>query len=238
LTEAIKEAASRELEPELNLLDVENRTGTALTELRTQFTIVDAEINSFHSAEYGTEWNGKQPHETNLHVTLTRPDLPSSVSEALVLVFRNGRVDGVNEFLQSISKFETLVMSVPWLNDFISAKKRVPIRISYVHSSSMGEKAMRVFTADMHAINRDYLVQEAKVRQSDIALLTTGTMYAESYWLVFPDRHMILWRYNGPSGLLKFKTKDFTTGQCESYQQPSGGCVGAVISPDGSIAKH
>ncbi|MGB9123825.1 MAG: hypothetical protein WCE73_24635, partial [Candidatus Angelobacter sp.] len=64
--------------------------------------------------------------------------------------------------------------------------------------------------------------------------LITGTTYAESYWLVFPDKHMILWRYNGPSGLLKWKPSAFQTSECADYGVPFGGCVGATIDSDGN----
>jgi len=237
LTEAIKEVADRVVEPELNLLDAENRAGDALAEIRKQFTVVDAEINSFHHPEYGTEWSGNQPHETNLHATLTRQTLPTKVSDALVLESRENKADGVDGFLQSISKYESLALSVPWLSSYIQGNGKVPIRISYVHDASMGAKAMMVFAADMHAIHRDDLTQELRSQQSDTVLLIVGNTYAESYWLVLSDKRMVLWRFNGPSGLLKWNPSDFVTAECADYGEPFGGCVGATISPDGSLLR-
>jgi hypothetical protein len=106
-----------------------------------------------------------------------------------------------------------------------------------VHDSSFGDKALRVFTNDMHAIGKDNLSGEVKAQQSQITLLITGIEHAESYWLLFPDKHMILWRYGGPSGLLNWKQADFSTTRCSEYQGVVGGCVGAVVSPDGVLSR-
>jgi hypothetical protein len=95
-----------------------------------------------------------------------------------------------------------------------------------VHDFSFGDKALRVFTNDMHAIGKDNLIEEAKTHQSEITLLITGIEHAESYWLVFPDKHMVLWRYGGPSGLLDWTQADFSANRCSEYQGVTGGCGG------------
>jgi hypothetical protein len=94
---------------------------------------------------------------------------------------------------------------------------------------------LKVFAGDMHALGKDDLAREATLRQSEITLLITGRTYAESYWLIFPDGHMILWRYSGPSGLLRWKPADFRTSECADYGVPVGGCVGATVDPRGSL---
>ncbi len=233
LLEILRTAVDEALEPELNLLDAGNRAAGALAALRQHYSVVESEINEFHHPEYGTEWSGNQPHETNLHAVLTRSDLPPNVVDAAVLEYKDGKVQGLEAFLTSANKYENLLLSVPWLADYIREHNKVPVRISYVHDASFGDKALKVFSKDMHALGRDDLVQEVTIKQSEIALLITGMTYAESYWLVFPDKHMILWRYNGPSGLLKWKPSDFQTSECADYGVPFGGCVGATIDSDG-----
>jgi hypothetical protein len=237
LTEAIKEAADRALEPELNRLDAMNRAEAALAEVKTRYSIGEAEINSFHHPEYGIAWADGQPHETNLHLELMRGDFPPNVTDAVVLEFRDGKVLNVDQFMSSMSKYEGLALSVEWLSAYLLRHKNVPIRISYVHDLSIGAKAMSVFAADMGAIHRDDLVREVAAHQSEAALLITGRTYAESYWIVLPVKRMVLWRYNGPSGLLKWKPSDFPTSECADYGVPFGGCVGAAISPDGDLIK-
>jgi hypothetical protein len=108
----------------------------------------------------------------------------------------------------------------------------------YVHDESFGDKAMQVFAADMHAIGKDTLVLDVKAKQADIALVIIDISYFEAYWLVFPDKHMILWRYGGGSdGLIIWPADDFRVKRCSEYQPVSGGCIGAVISADGNLVK-
>jgi hypothetical protein len=94
LQEIVRKSVDRAVEPQLNLLDADNRAGDALAQLRQHYTLIDAEINEFHHPEYGTEWSGKQPHETNLHVVLRKPTFPASVTESLVLRYVDGKVEG------------------------------------------------------------------------------------------------------------------------------------------------
>jgi hypothetical protein len=235
LLDVLRTTVERALEPELNLVDADNRAAAALSELRQHYTVVEAEINEFHHPEYGTEWSGNQPRETNLHAALTRADLPPNVTEALVLGYKDGKVEGLDAFLGSVNKYESVLLSVSWLADYVREHAKVPARISYVHNASFGDKALMVFTSDMRALGREDLVREVTIKQSEITLLITGMTYAESYWLIFPDKRMILWRYNGPSGLLKWKPSDFRTAECADYGVPFGGCVGATIDSDGNI---
>ena len=235
LLDILRTAVDRSLEPELNLLDADNRATAALATLRQHYSVLEAEINAFHHPEYGTEWSGNQPHETNLHAVLAKSGFPPNISEALVLEYKDSKVQGVETFLESASKYENSLMSVTWLADYIREHEQVPLRISYVHNASFGDKALQIFIKDMRALGRNDLVQEATIRQSEITLLITGMTYAESYWLIFPDKHMILWRYNGPSGLLKWKPADFQKSECADYGAPFGGCVGATINSDGKL---
>jgi hypothetical protein len=234
---ALAEMVMRYIEDDWKLLDTENKIGGVLTSIRTEFAVESAEINPYHHPEYGLKWSGKQPHETNLHAILHRADAPSNYVVGLVLQLTNNKVEGVEEFLRSSQRYESLPLSVPWLNDYIREHPRPIIRVSYVHNASFGDKAIQVFSADMHAIGKDSLVADAKAEQSQITLLIAGIQHAESYWLVFPDKHLILWRYGGPSGLLNWTRADFSANPCSEYQGVVGGCVGAVVSPDGMFSQ-
>jgi hypothetical protein len=123
----------------------------------------------------------------------------------------------VEAFLSLADKYQSLLLSVPWLADYIRQHDKVPVRISDVHNASFGDKALTVFTGDMRALGRNDLVREVRIKQYEITLLITGITYAESYWLIFSDKHIILWRDNGPSGLLKRKPSDFPTTQSADY---------------------
>jgi len=229
------DAVMRSIETEWNLRGSEERAGDALRALRRSYDVTAAEIGPWHHPEYGTATYKGEPEEMNVHVTVRKSTFPPNVSDALVLRYVKGNVEGVEEFLKAAGKYEDLALSVPWLNEFIKEHPKVPVRISYVHNLSFGEKALRTFAADMKARGREDLVEPVQAQQSQITLLIIGRTYAESYWLVFPDKHMMLWRYEGPTGLLKWTPADFLRGQCGTYQTNHGGCSGREITVDGTL---
>jgi hypothetical protein len=231
----LAEAVMREIEDQWNLLDVENKAGDALARLRAKYRVGTAEINSYHHPEYGKEWSKGEARETNLHISLRKETFPPNVSVSLVLPVVDGKVQHVTDFLSSGDQYESIALSVPWLNDYLAQHQKVPVRIDYVRNQSMGEKAMRVFAADMHKIGKDDLAQEIKAKDVEVVLLIVGMTYAESYWILFPDKRLFLWRFGGPSGLLKWSPRDFDTHPCSEYQGVTGGCVGAIVSPAGEL---
>jgi hypothetical protein len=232
----LTDAVMQSIEREWNLLGSNERAGEALRTLRTAYDVVTAELTPYHHPEYGTATYKGEPEEMNLHASVRKSTFPPNVTDALVLRYANGKVDGVHEFLESAGKYESLALSVTWFNQFIRDNPRVPFRISYVHDQSFGEKAMRVFTADMKLRGREDLIEQVKAQQAGIALLIVGNTYAESYWILFPDKHMILWRYGGASGLLKWTRENFGKGPCSEYEDNYGGCSGRGVTPDGTLA--
>jgi hypothetical protein len=235
---ALAEVVMRHIKDEWELLDAENRAGEALASLRAAYSVQAAKINSYHSQEYGIEWGRDKPTETNLHVTLRKPGFPPNVTVALVLKLANGKVEGVGNFLHTGAQYETHALSIPWLSRYIQDHPAVPVRISYVHNASFGEKAMRAFAADMEAIGKKDKIPRVRRSQREITLLIIGRTYSESYWLILPDSSMLLWQYGGPSGLLKWRPEDFPVRDCSAYQGVLGGCAGAEISAAGEPVKN
>jgi hypothetical protein len=80
-------------------------------------------------------------------------------------------------------------------------------------------------------------IEQVKSQQADIALLVIGDTHAESYWFLYPDKHMMLWRCAGPSGLLKWTPKDFRKGHCSEYEDNQGLCSGWEIKAEGMLAR-
>jgi hypothetical protein len=232
---ALAEAVMRDIETDWKLLDVDNKIGSEMTEIRKKYSVERAELDSYHHPEYGTATYKGEPEEINLHATIRKSSFPPNVSDALVLRYANGKAEGVQEFLEKAGKYEDLALSLPWISEFIQEHPNVLVRISYVHGLSFSDKAMRIFRNDMHAIGKDALVKEVETQKSEIALLITGREHAETYWLVFPDKHVILWRYGGATGLLNWKDGGFSTQHCSEYQGSFGGCVGAVVSASGEL---
>ena len=235
LAEQLTRAVMDWIETEWNLRGAEEMVGGALADLRRAYQVKEAEITPWHHPEYGTATYQGEPEEMNLHATLRKPDFPSNVVDAVVLRKKDGEVEGIDAFLQSGGRYEKLVLSVPWLAAYIGEHPRTQFRISFVHDASLGEKAMRTFTGDMKLRERPDLIEKVNAQQSQIALLIVGMTHSESYWLAFPDRHMLLWRYGGPSGLLKWTPAEFGEGECAEYRVNGGGCSGREVTPDGAL---
>lgn len=228
--------AKRAIERDWNLRGSEDRAGEALAALRLTYEVVASEIHPSHHPEYGTATYKGEPQQMNLHATLRKPFFPPGVTVALVLEQAQGKVEGIQRFLATAEKYEKLALSVPWLTQYMRANPRASIRISFVQDRSFGEKALRTFADDMRLRDRLDLVERVRAEQSEIVLLIAGNQYAESYWLLFPDKHMLLWRFGGPTGLLKWKADDFPAGECVEYKIPRGGCAGSEITPEGELA--
>jgi hypothetical protein len=232
LVTELAETLMLNIEPEWNLRGVESRAGDALAALRDVYTVERADINPYHNVEYGKSWRLKGTHETNMHATLHRSTMPANVFDELILTYDQNKVQGVREFLKSGARYEAMALSVPWLRDYLLQHPKENLYIFQVHGSSFGEHAMQTFAMDMQARGREDLIAEVRSQQPQIALLKIGA----ADWLLFPDKHMMLWRYDGPSGLFNWTPADFSPGQCGAYRSNYGGCSGREVAPDGTLA--
>ena len=230
--DGLADALSQRIQNQWNLLGVEGRAGKALAILRQHYKVLRADINPYHDVYFGRKWKANGPHETNLHVLLHKPDFPPNVNEDLVLEFAGGKVQGLEAFLKDGPRYERLALSVPWLNAWLRQNPDQTMTLTYVHDASLGEHATESFAADMEARGRADLIPPVSAQRKHIVLLHIGFVY----WLLFPDHHMMLWRFEGPRGFLKWKESDFPAGNCDSYYAVNnGGCSGREVSPQGQL---
>lgn len=230
----LAEAVMKHFETDWNLLGVEDKAASTLAILRTDYTIKSADINPHHDVAFGTKWNKGKGEEENLHATLQRSDFPKNFYDTVILLYKGGQVSGAEEFIRNAGRREQLVLSVPWLVQLCAKYPRLGISLLWVHGQSFSDKAMQNFAADMHVLGNDGLAEEVRRVQQDVALLNVN--YGD-YWLVLPDRRMVLWRYESVMGLLGFAQSDFARHECTDYRAVTGGCVGAVVSPEGELIK-
>ncbi len=227
----LAEAVMNSIDKQWKEIGAEDRADDSIAKLRSRYTISASDINPYHSAEFGVSWSRNGPHETNLHVTLHRPDFPPNLAVEGIFLSETGRIQGVDEFLKTGSRYEDLTLSVTWLMDWL---RDHPDRHAYlfkVHGHSFGGHAMQTFTKDMRLRERDDLVEKARAQQSQIALLKIDG----ADWLIFPDRHLLLWRYEWFRGLLNWTPNDFGEGECADYRVNNGGCSGREVSPEGTL---
>ena len=228
-------AVMREIEDDWKRLDAENKAGTDIDRLRRKFRVSNLEINNYHNVEYGVEWKKGNPNETNLHASLRAPGFPKNFFIGLVLPVRTNTVENVELFLNNIDRYRQLVESVPWLKTFLAGHFTLSVELKFVADCSLSDKAMRMFAADMELVGKEALVTQIASRQKEIALILVGRTYSQAYWLVLPDKTMVLWRFSADDSLLKWTRHDFTLGNCADYQSNSSQCAGALISAAGEI---
>jgi len=228
----LAETLLQTIEPEWKMRGVEDHAGDALKSLRTAYAVKAADINPYHDVAFGRRWEEKGPHETNLQATLHKPSFPPNLNEHLVLEYNQDKVQGLDQFLASGGIYESLVLSVPWLKEYLRQHPSETVTLEHVDQVSFSNHAMESFASDMKARGREDLISVVQSQQSQIALLHVGFVY----WLLFPDKHMLLWRFEGPRGFLKWQPSDFPAGKCgEYYRVNNGGCSGREISPDGEL---
>jgi hypothetical protein len=236
------------VERQAQLLDVESKTGGTFSTLRSKYAIESANIKSWGDPVLRKPEQAATD-ELNLYLRLQPSDPPHNFFyDEVSLRYVDGNVLGTEKFLQDAPQFEKLVLSVPWLNQYVQAQRQEPlIELSFYHGVSLSDRVMKLFAADMHAIGRDDLIAKVEPTKDRIALLIVGSGAEESDWLVFPDQHMLLWRYfqtpiYGKPSLLKFKPSDFPRVPCaaaRSTPEPHVsflGCVGMQVAPDGTLA--
>src|SRR5580704_3248897 len=232
ITAELAQTLLRNIDTDWKMLGVESRAADALTALRSVYAVQRADINPYHSQEFGMSWRPKGPHEMNLHATLHKSTMPQNVFDQLILLYDHGKVQGVQEFLNAGALYEDALLSVPWVLDYFKQHPSENAYIFQVHGTSFAEHAMQTFAQDMKARGREDLIAQVGAQQAQITLLKIGS----ADWLLFPDQHMMLWRYDGPSGLLKWTPADFPPGLCGAYRSNFGGCSGREVTPGGTLA--
>jgi hypothetical protein len=200
--------------------------------LRRQFEVNRARIVPYRGYDFGYRPGDPSPHEENLDATLRQRDSPANVAVEADLLFHEGKIEGVADLAEKLPAYQSLVFSVSWLSEYLTAHPDQHLYIRFVHDRSFSRKAMETFEADMRKIGKDTLVADVAANQDKAALILLD--YG-SDWIVLPDKRTILWRHYQPASFLKWTASDFRIQRCAAYNGNGGGCVGAVISPDGEL---
>jgi hypothetical protein len=231
---ALAEVVMTSIEQEWKLIRAEGKCGDALAQIRKQYVLLGADVNPNHDVTFGVYSERRGGVEGNLHALVRKPSFPPSFSDNAILLYSGGKVHGVEEFLLEARRYEQLALSVPWLSRLQAEYPKWPITLLWVHDASLSNKGMSQFAADMHLLQKDSLAEEVRKMQRDIAVLNVS--YGD-WWLVLPDKRMVLWRYESVSGLLGLEASRLSVRECSEYQGVTGGCVGAIVSPDGELLR-
>jgi hypothetical protein len=227
----LADSVMQSIEGQWKQIGAEDRAGDSLADLRHSYTISASDINPYHDAEFGVSWRAKGPHETNLQVALHKPEFPPNLAVEGIFLSESGKIQGIDEFLKTGSRYEDLALSVTWLMDWLREHPDSRAWLFNVHGLSFGEHALQTFSKDMELRERNDLVEKVRAEQPQIALLKIDG----ADWLIFPDRHLLLWRYEWSRGLLNWTPNDFGEGECAEYRVNNGGCSGREVSSEGTL---
>jgi hypothetical protein len=216
-------------------IGAEDSAGDALSVLKEHFAVDHSEVTPYHDFYFGKSWDEKGPHEENLHAALHDASLPANIAVGAILLRQNGHVEGLDGLRARVADYEGLVVSIGWLNDFFKSHPKEKAWLIYVHDRSLSPKAMRIFAADMKAAGHPELIQRVDTVQEQAVLLESG---AGDFWILLPDKSVILWRRASLRPVLKWPYTLFDTHECADYGISTGGCVGDVIDPTGSLLKN
>lgn len=234
LAEALGDQTMSYLENDWNLVEVEEKAAPALQEIRANYRLRTAQIASVYSIYYGKEWKNDEPKETNLIADMDLARWPKNFSLCATLELRDRKVPGVDGFIRNAPAYETLALSVPWLASFLSNRPKVHIELEFVQDASLAGRGLKIFAADMRAIHRDSIARRVLSVHNQVALLVieeSERVFTRSYWIVLPNRKMILWRFSGPtSKLVSFRGEECSKDDPEAV----GGCVGRTKLPNGA----
>ncbi|HEV2618407.1 MAG TPA: hypothetical protein VGU23_00545 [Acidobacteriaceae bacterium] len=232
LVAMLGEETATTVERQWELIGAQYASGDALAVLKTSYKVRSAEVNPYHDLAFGKAWDGGEPHEENLHAVLWRDGFPKNFTMTAILLREDGKTEGASDLLKKAPAFEDLVFSVQWLNIYFKSHADESSWLFYVHGESLTDKAMQIFAADMKTAGRTDLVERVRAVQSQAALLETGQ---GDYWIILPDKTSILWRWQSPNHILKWRANEFPAHECSEYRAISGGCAGVVIAPDGDV---
>lgn len=233
LEELIRRAVDDNIQTQWKMIGAEDKAGYALDLLRKRYTIRRSEVSNYTGLTFGTEPRSGAPQETNLQADVRQASFPKNLTVAAVFPLRQGKAIGLETFLQNGSKYESLVLTNTWIMESLRTHSDLGAWLHFDQDASFSEKAMRIFTADMHQLGRDDLVQEVAGHRDKVALLN----YYGNELILFPDHHAIVWRWDQSRELFKWPSSSLNTDECTDYNTLNEGCVAAVIKPDGSLQK-
>jgi hypothetical protein len=214
-------------------IGAEDKAGNALAVLRQRYQIRRSEVSDHIGLAYGPDQYHDSPHETNLQADVRLASFPTNLTVATVFPIENGNAVGLDNFMHVGAKYEQLVLANPWIMASLRKHSDLGAWLMFVKDASMSEKAVRIFTADMHALGRDDLSQDVSAHRDEVSLLN----YYGNELIIFPDHHAIVWRWGPYRELFSWSASSLKTQRCEEYATVTEGCTAAVIDPNGNLKK-
>jgi hypothetical protein len=212
-----------------HLWDTEETLGPDLVPIRARFKVVDSEVSCL--PYFGESVDGDNCLTWNAE--LTAQNLPRYMHLNVSLTYSNGRLIGVAQFLARIEDYVALVRSIPWLAEFMNRHPDQEVELRYSRERSLARKAALSDLGKELRGHQKNEVADRLTRESDkCALLEIGDPAGRSSkWVVFPNREMLLWWFDGDSAL-EWKANQLDGWGCPVITR----CTGIVVLPNGTLA--
>ena len=209
--------------------------GDALAQIRKHYVIRRSEVSPFRSLVVYSAFDKEQSIKDNLHVDAWRANFPENLAEAAVFPMVNDSPAGVDSFLSNAPKYEAMVLGNEWIIRSLRAHTDMGAWLYFVENASCSEKALKIFTADMHLLGRDELAQDVAEHRKEVALLN----YYGNQIFLFPDHHAILWRWESKPYREPFSwpAASVVTERCSDYNTSTEGCAGRVLDTNGNLVR-
>lgn len=208
-------------------IGAEDKAGDSLARLREKYTIRRSEVSELNDLHFGPSPSGAEALQADVRL----PSFPKNLAAAAVFPFEDGKAIGLNNFLREGDRYERIVLGNPWIMASLRKHSDRGAWLIFVKDSSMSDKAMRIFAADMHALGRDDLAQEVFAHRLEVAVLS----YFYDVLILFPDHHAIVWRWDTKRNLFEWPISAINTHRCTDYETLDQGCSAAVVCPDGEL---
>jgi hypothetical protein len=208
-------------------IGAEDKSGDALARLRVEYTIRRSEVSMLNDLHFGSSPRGAEALEADVR----HDSFPENLVVATVFPLEGGKAIGLGKFAGEGNRYERIILDNPWI---MASFRKHPDRgawLIYVKDSSMSDKALRIFAADMHALGRDDLAQEVSAHRLEVAVLS----YFYDVLIVFPDHHAIVWRWDTKCNLFEWPDSGIKTARCTDYNTLDQRCSAAVVGPDGML---
>lgn len=238
LAQEIAKEIFDEIEEEIKLVKTQTLIGDKLSLLKDRYKIRKTEISYQTSIDVGRlptekEW-WKSPDFPSWNAELQRVDLPQNILIGVSLPYKQDKLEGFWLFYSEIDGIIRQVRSVPWLSKYIEENPETEFEIRYVENRSFSPKGKAEFLEDLKKFGANALSSEilSNLDRSIFLQVSKKKHLGWSYWLILPDKRMILWQINGDAGLL-WKPSDFKT--LNKYETKDWFQTKAIISPNGEI---
>jgi hypothetical protein len=220
----LTEQIMRTVEHQWNLLDTEFKVGPEVAPVFAHFTPLKSAISNLSSIylDGGQAWNAE----------LESNELPSNLIIGVSLRYYKKKLIGADEFLSQLPKYSNLVLSVPWLLNYLRTRSETTIELRYVDGRSLSPKAQESLTEDLRKHGKTELANVVSQQVASSAFIEVNA--GSGCWsraIVLPTKQVLLWHFKCDS-TLGFAAKDFDTWEYYGWRS-----TGTLVGPDGTLVR-